>query len=237
MEGFAMKLSAPIPVLKQRAKAQGRELNIPHLQALNSIARQEGFPNWDLLAAKAGQQPGGLFDQCAAGDLVLLGARPGQGKTLLGLQVLIDAVARGHPGFFFTFEYTTAQVIERLRTMGIAPQSLDPDFNVDTSDKISAAYIIDETLDTARPACIVIDYLQLLDQRRDTPPLHDQVRALRDHASARGHVIILISQIDRRFDGSAGSMPDIDDVRLPNPIDLGLFSKTCFLHEGEIVIS
>ncbi len=232
-----MKLSAPIPILKQRAKAHGRDQNIPHFQALNCIAEQEGFPNWGLLAAKAGQPTGRLFDRCAAGDFVLLGARPGQGKTLLGLQVLADAVGRGCPAFFFTLEYTTAQVVARLRAIGIAPQTLGPDFRADTSDRISASYIINQTRPVTGPGCIVIDYLQLLDQRRDTPPLDAQVRALRDHARARGHVIILISQIDRRFDGSAGAMPGIDDVRLPNPVDLSLFSKTCFLHEGEVVIS
>jgi hypothetical protein len=29
-------------------------------------------------------------------------------------------------------------------------------------------------------------------------------------------------------------MPDLHDIRLPNPIDLRVFSKACFVHEGEI---
>ena len=42
------------------------------------------------------------------------------------------------------------------------------------------------------------------------------------------------SRIDRRFDASPAALPGIADVRLPNPLDLALFSKTCFLHDGEI---
>ncbi len=28
--------------------------------------------------------------------------------------------------------------------------------------------------------------------------------------------------------------PDLDDVRLPNPLDLSLFDKLCFLNGGDI---
>jgi hypothetical protein len=30
------------------------------------------------------------------------------------------------------------------------------------------------------------------------------------------------------------SFPDLEDVRLPNPLDLSLFTKTCFLNNGEV---
>ena len=43
-----------------------------------------------------------------------------------------------------------------------------------------------------------------------------------------------ISQIDRSYDPAAKPCPDLDDVRLPNPVDLSLFNWTCFLNEGEV---
>ena len=49
-----------------------------------------------------------------------------------------------------------------------------------------------------------------------------------------GHIVVLISQIDRAYDPGAKPLPDLTDVRLPNPVDLSLFSKSCFLHDGEI---
>jgi hypothetical protein len=50
-------------------------------------------------------------------------------------------------------------------------------------------------------------------------------------------VLIFISQIDRRFDLLAGSFPSLDDVRLPNPLNLKLFNKACFLNTGKVQLS
>jgi replicative DNA helicase len=107
-------------------------------------------------------------------------------------------------------------------------------FEFDTSDLISAGYIAQRLADAPSGTLAVIDYLQLLDQRRETPDLNAQVRALKLFARDRGLILVFISQIDRSFDPSAKPCPDIADIRLPNPLDLSLFSKACFLHEGEV---
>lgn len=94
-----------------------------------------------------------------------------------------------------------------------------------------------ETLKSApRGTLVVIDYLQLLDQRRESPPLATQVSALKSFARDRGLVIVFISQIDRSYDPSKKPHPEIQDVRLPNPLDLMLFNKTCFLNNGEVQV-
>ena len=85
-----------------------------------------------------------------------------------------------------------------------------------------------------RGTVVVIDYLQLLDQRRENPDLTVQVRALRSFARDKGLIVIFISQIDRSYDPSIKSCPDLGDVRLPNPLDLALFDKTCFLNNAEV---
>jgi hypothetical protein len=46
--------------------------------------------------------------------------------------------------------------------------------------------------------------------------------------------VIFLSQIDRSYDPANKPCPDIKDLRLPNPLDVGVFSKTCFLHEGTV---
>ena len=46
-----------------------------------------------------------LFGQLKAGDLVLLGARPGQGKTLMSLELIID---NGDPGTSSTGSWPTS---------------------------------------------------------------------------------------------------------------------------------
>jgi len=44
--------------------------------------------------------------------------------------------------------------------------------------------------------------------------------------------IVCISQIDRAYHYPEKKTPTLDDVRLPNPLDLALFDRACFLHEG-----
>ena len=81
---------------------------------------------------------------------------------------------------------------------------------------------------------VVIDYLQLLDQKRDEPPLTDQVGNLRYLARQRGLIMVFISQIARSYEMSTKPFPDMADLRLPNPLDLTLFDKSCFLNNGSV---
>ena len=91
-----MKLSAPIYILKQQAKALSRKEKIPLHQALDRIASREGFSAWSLLAAKwSSDEPSAtLLARLRPGELVLLGGRPGQGKTLLGIGGAMSAAGR-----------------------------------------------------------------------------------------------------------------------------------------------
>ncbi|MDQ0395539.1 DNA helicase [Labrys monachus] len=231
-----MKLSAPVHHLKRRARRLSREERIPLHQALDRVAAGEGFGAWSLLAARrtATSPAGGLFARLAPGDLVLIGARPGHGKTLMSLELAVEAMKAGRRGVLFTLEYTARDVIDRFRAIGADPAHFGGLFDFDDSDAISADYIVG-ALATAPPGTlVVVDYLQLLDHRRENPPLMAQIRTLKAFAADRGLILVFISQIDRSYDPAKKPCPDIGDVRLPNPLDLSLFSKMCFLHAGQI---
>jgi replicative DNA helicase len=231
-----MKLSAPIYHLKRKAKLLSREENIPLHEALDCIAEQEGFIGWSLLATKlAVTAPAGkLFGRLAPGDLVLVGARPGQGKTLMSLELAVEAMKSGNRGMFFTLEYTETDVLDRFRAIGVEREDFAGLFEFDSSDDISADYIIKRLAAAPRGTLVVVDYLQLLDQKRENPELMVQVRALQSFARDRGLIFVFISQIDRSYDPLTKPCPDLKDVRLPNPLDLSLFTKTCFLNNGEV---
>lgn len=231
-----MKLSAPIHHLKRRARLLSRSENIPLHQALDRIAAGEGFGGWSFLAARADAAAPArkLLARLAPGDLVLVGARPGHGKTLLCLRLAVEAMRNGSPAVFFTLEYTLADVVDRLRAIGADPARFDGLFEVDSSDAISAGHIIERLASAPRGALAIVDYLQLLDQKRDNPDLMAQVRALRAFARDRGLIIVFVSQIDRSYDPSRKPFPDLADIRLPNPLDLTLFNKTCFLNNGAV---
>lgn len=233
-----MRLSAPIFRLKRRAKILAREKAIPLNEALKTIAAEEGFSSWSLLAFKvtAASPSRDLLAALSPGDMVLLGARPGHGKTALGLALLSETIKSGRHGAFFTLEYNDPDILNRLGVSGMEAAISEGRFTFDTSDQIRADHIIECMESVPRGTVVVVDYLQLLDQKRDNPDLMTQVRRLRGFATERGLIIVCISQIDRSFESSEKAIPSLEDVRLPNPLDLTLFDKTCFLHDGEIRI-
>ena len=231
-----MKLSAPLYHLKRKAKLLSRAENIPLHEALDRIARQEGFSGWSLLAAKltAAAPAEKLFARLAPGDLLLVGARPGQGKTLMSLELAVQAMKAGSRGVFFTLEYTEKDILDRFRAIGAAREDFAGLFEFDSSDEVSSDYIVRRLAAAPRGTLVVVDYLQLLDQKRENPELMAQLRTLQSFASMKGLILVFISQIDRSYDPSTKPLPDLTDVRLPNPVDLSLFTKTCFLNNGEV---
>lgn len=234
-----MKLTAPIYRLKRQARILSRTEEIPLHKALNRIARDEGFDSWSLLASRvSSDQPGkAILAELMPGDLVLLGARHGHGKTLLSLELAIEAMKTGQRSVFFTLEYNEADIEDCFAAIGENPKAFRDHFDFDNADEISAPYIINYLEKAPHGTVVVIDYLQLLDQKRENPELMVQVRSLRDFAKEKGLIIVFISQIHRSYDSAERSVPELNDVRLPNPLDLTLFSKACFLNNGEVEVA
>ena len=234
-----MKLSAPIYRLKREAKLKSRADGIPLHEALDTIAQSEGFSSWSLLSAKmAENKPAqSVLAELAPGDLVLLGARQGHGKTLLGFELMIEAMKEGRQGRLFTLEYTDAEVLSLFGHVGEAAENYTERFAYDNSDAIQADYIAQSLTDAETNAVVVVDYLQALDQNRNHAPLAEQIVRMKQIAVACEVIIVCIAQIDRRYDAEARSVPGLADVRLPNPVDLGVFDKACFLHNGEMQLT
>lgn len=233
-----MRLSSPIYTLKRQAKLLARDNEIKLHEALNQLATKEGFRDWGHLASSYSKATPAkeIMSQLKSGDMVLIGARPGHGKTLLGLELVALAKKSNRTGYVFSLDYNDTDVWDRFEKLGFDPKQQDGPIVVDTSDDICADHIIERLGDTSGDAFVVVDYLQLLDQRRSNPPLEEQVRALKKSAVKFGAIVVMISQIDRSFDLSSNDMPSIEDIRLPNPVDLSLFDRRCFLHDGQIQI-
>jgi replicative DNA helicase len=230
-----MKLSAPIFQLKRRAKLMVRNSKTPLNEALDQIAREEGFARWSVLSSRTtvGSLSETILSRLEDGDLLLMAGRPGHGKTTLGLQLLLDAAQDDRKAVLFTLELTEEQARAHIRSLEKDPPGVGDTLEIVTSDEISADFIIRHLSASRRGTVAVIDYLQILDQQRSKPALSEQVLALGDFARKTGVVFGFISQIDRSFDPESKRLPDIQDIRLPNLIDLGLFTKACFLHNGE----
>ncbi|MBW8640036.1 DNA helicase [Hoeflea sp. WL0058] len=232
-----MKFSAPVYRLKRQAKLLSREKKITLNKALDTIARREGFATWSLLSAAAAQYSPArsILARLGDGDLLLLGARPGQGKTQLGLEILIEAMAQNRKAAFFSLVFTRQEADAHLASL--APDASFRNLTIVTTDDISAALIMD-TLKLAPPGTLaVVDYLQILDQQRSKPELSVQMEDLQYFARTRGVILVFLSQVHRSYDPATRPLPEIGDINAPNRIEPGIFSKTCFLHDGEMRFS
>ena len=231
-----MKFSAPVFTLKRRAKRAARNKKIPLNEALNIVARDEGFQSWSALSSQTTKVSvsSKILNSLNNGDLLLLAGRPGEGKTILGLQLLLDAASQKKTASLFTFEYTREEAKRHLQTLNIGPRNTADLVQIDTSNDISANYVIQKLSQAGPGTLAIIDYVQLLDQKRSNPTLADQIKALADFAKRTGIIIGFISQIDRTFDAATKQLPDLSDIRLPNQMDMSLFDKSCFLHKGKV---
>ncbi|MCF3935218.1 DNA helicase [Acuticoccus sp. M5D2P5] len=225
-----MRLSAPIYQLKRRAKALARQAGIPLHAAQDRLAHDEGFATWSLLAARhtPAINAASLLPALREGEMILVGARPGHGKTLFGIELLVEAARAGRRAVFFTLEYSEREALRRVGTLGGEEARLE----IVASDAISADFIVRHLDGAPRGTVAVIDYLQILDQQRSKPVLAEQMRALKAFAARSGVIFGFISQIDRSFDPRETALPGVADVRLPNPVPDGLFTKAYFLHGG-----
>lgn len=233
-----MPISAPIYALKHKAKRHAKQAGLRLHQALDKVAAQEGFQSWSHLAAGAqpNAQAAHALSQFDAGDMVLLAARPKQGKTLLGLEMAARAPLLERSGFFFTLEATEKDIAVYLSAIGLPAHQMQDQLSVDTSDAICGAYIAECIQRTGGLKVVVIDYLQLLDQNRERPNLEAQMTTLRAAVRAQGAICVVLSQVDRTFDLSDKTMPELTDIRLPNPLDLSVFDRVCFLHNGQVLM-
>ena len=180
-----------------------------------------------------------------APDLIVIAARPGQGKTALGLDVGREAARNGLKVFFCSLEMSVEQLTMRLlsRETGIDSRSLRLGrFNQDQWGLITAAagqiteldITIDDTaaiseLELARrvrrekPALLVVDYLQLMQsgrrgERRDLE-IGNITAGLKAIAKELHVPVILLSQLNREAEKRANPRPKLSDLRESGAIE------------------
>lgn len=254
-----MRLSAPLYRLKRRARLISREQNLPLSEALDLVARTEGHARWSLLAARvagkasAGQattapslpapmvpvtnaRAGRVLAGLVPGDTLLLAARPGQGKTILALDLLREAGRQGRTAVFFSLFYApfeAAGLVARQQQGGEGAEGFALP-RIETPDVLDAAHVEAAMGEAAPGSLVVIDYLQLLARDEGRAAQAREVAALARLARERGFVVVILSQVKRGFDPRLAEVPGPGDIAEPAPEGLGAFTKALFLHEGRM---
>jgi replicative DNA helicase len=234
-----MKLSAPIHVLKTQAQLLKKEKGITNTEALDLIAKREGFDSWSLLQSKKDDMFPKSYDEILGffnpGDIVLIGARPSKGKTVFTMGLFVQAIQKASAkNFCFSLAEVHKDIAKRMAVYDESIGEKNKFFELDYSNNISADYIIEKTKNSVtKNSLIIIDYLQLLDEKRTNPPLQVQVEKLKNFAREKECVVIFISQLDRALENKADKRPTMDDIRLPNPLELKFFNKIMLLHKQD----
>ena len=238
---------------KVYAVRQGREIQgfTPLNQAINEV-----YANLDELATQGGQLPGlptgfSMLDQYIGGlnksDLILLGARPGMGKTAIALNMAMSAAKKsGKTVVIFQLEMSRTQLATRLlSTEGFIDSKklrmgnlTDDDWQkmaeaTETLNKLNI--LIDEnsgiTVPEMKAKCrrvnnlglIVIDYLQLMHAPKHTDNRVQEVaeisRSLKIMAKELNVPVLCCCQLSRGPEGRQDKRPMLSDLRESGSIE------------------
>lgn len=202
------------------------------IDRLEEPARFTPTPWDDLNHLIGGWRPGALY---------VIGARPGSGKTVLGLQAALDMSAHGSV-LFSSMEMPRHELNERAISQMAKVSTRDLERRTVTDlgwERIAKArellnralYVDDRSLMTptvirsaARTVsrrgqlkAIVIDYLQLMSSPEKGAKRHEVVaefsRQLKILAKEMDVPVIALSQLNRASEGREGKLPSMADLR------------------------
>lgn len=204
-----------------------------HLETLGKPIELTPSPWIDLDHLIGGWRPGALY---------VIGARPGAGKTLVGLQAAAGLQKTGTV-LFSSLEMTRDEIQNRLiaQTASVSLKTFETEMQdqhwrriADHTDELAQSKLhIDDragvtTMDirsTARSlarrgklSAVVVDYLQLMSSPRgDKRPRHEVVadysRQLKLLAKELHVPVIALSQLNRESAGRGDGLPRISDLR------------------------
>lgn len=153
-----------------------------------------------------------------AGSLVVVGGRPGAGKSYFGLQLLSECV---QPGVYVSLEDPAAEVARRVRD-SFSPARLD-EVLLCTPKRPRLSLICKEIADAyaagARPRMVVVDYIQLIqyDGEVNAWSQTDQIGLiiadLKALARELGFVLVLLCQLKRPMREDRHAFPALFDLR------------------------
>ena len=179
-------------------------------------------------------------------DLILIGARPGMGKTSFALNVARNMAMKGRKTLFFSLEMSNEQLAQRiistearivsnkLRTgeitdsdwekLGLALQNLvNCELYFDDTANITVPEMKARVRRMKNVECVVIDYLQLMTGTKRTDnrvqEISEITRGLKMMAKDLNIPVITCSQLSRNTAKTADHRPQLTDLRESGSIE------------------
>ena len=179
-------------------------------------------------------------------DLILIGARPGMGKTSFALNVARNMAMKGRKTLFFSLEMSNEQLAQRiistearivsnkLRTgeitdadwekLGLALQNLvHCELYFDDTANITVPEMKARVRRMKDVECVVIDYLQLMTGTKKTDnrvqEISEITRGLKMMAKDLNIPVITCSQLSRNTAKTADHRPQLTDLRESGSIE------------------
>ncbi len=179
-------------------------------------------------------------------DLILIGARPGMGKTSFALNVARNIAMKGRKVLFFSLEMSNEQLAQRiistesrivsnkLRTGDISDADWEK-LGLALQNLINAELYFDDTANITVPEmkarvrrmkgveCVIIDYLQLMSGTKRTDnrvqEISEITRSLKLMAKDLNIPVITCSQLSRNTAKTQDHRPQLTDLRESGSIE------------------
>lgn len=177
-------------------------------------------------------------------DLCIIAARPGAGKSALGLQLAYDNALRGFSCTIYSFEMDIQKIAQRLIISQSESDSANDlakavakvrDLPIYVNDNAKASLDYIKTTFSSKPTDImIIDYLQLLSgntnlNRREQ--ISEITRELKVFAAEQKIPIFCLSQLNRQIENaSTKRLPQLSDLKDSGSIEQDA-DQVIFIHQ------
>lgn len=144
------------------------------------------------------------------GDLILIGGRPGMGKTCFALDIAKHLVnTSDKTTIYFSMENSTQELKKMLqKKSGILPDC-SSGLIIHDCPAISAKEITEICRQTENLGAIIIDYIQLVKQASEENPLSV---TLKNIAVESDVPVICLVQLSRQCEARPDKRPDLQDI-------------------------
>ena len=166
------------------------------------------------------------------GELIVIGGRPGMGKTTFGLQLSLQMSSIENKILFSNLDYNEAWMSNKLVSL-LSETPLkdvqnnkigDLDSILSSLEKVKLNIIqglknvndLEINIEEDKPDVLIIDYVQLMTALKDEyePDLSEVVKRLKTIALENNILVIALSQLNRNLEYRGGDKrPMIDDLR------------------------